>query len=406
MKTVIYITKNKVWVGEIFFEWDGQDLDRVLIEVKKQVKISEARVVLGNDLSIVVAIRAGDVLINRENVLNLVRSWMPFPIDNDCFDWKEMEIAYKEKWLQVIAVEKEFLEKLSLAVKKSGVRVEMVTAIGVVLGAKTQGRESPVVVKWDDKEKLSVLAVNGLVDQVTSDINDEDMMTYAKQKWGLAVNPEEIVFKGREFDLIRSVMSEKTKGDDELVLNLPILKDVTEKKEKLAEGSVLDFEGEKDVVETVKKKTSKLWVYLLMLFLALVAGALTMYKTGIFEQVWPKDNEVAEVTPAPTLTPEITPEPTPSDLTMYSVQVLNGSGVTGEAARIREVLLGFGFDNVDVGNFEATTEGQILTRGDLPKDVMTFAQESVSDYIIGDPILLADDVDYDLVIILGTGRNL
>jgi len=404
MKTTIYITNEKVWVGGSVFDWDGQNLEKVLVEAKKQAKVSDARVVLGNDLSFVTAIKAGDMLINRESVLKLVRSWMPFSIDNDCFDWKEIEIGPKERWLQVIAVEKEFLENLSLAVKKSGVGVEMVTAIGVMLGQKTVGREAPAVVKWSDKENLSVLAVNGLVDLVASDISDEDMMAYAKQKWGLAVNPEEIILKEGEFDLVQLVMSEKTKGDDKLVLNLPILKDVTEKEEKPVEGSVLDFEGEKDVVEVVKKKTSKLWVYLLMLFLALVAGAVTMYKTGMFEQIWPKEKEVVEVTPTPAVTPEITPEPTPSDLTMYSVQVLNGSGVTGEAARIREVLLGFGFENVDVGNSEATTEGQINSKADVPEDVQTFAQESVSDYKIGDSVTLTENDDYDLIIIVGSAK--
>jgi len=64
------------------------------------------------------------------------------------------------------------------------------------------------------------VAVNGLVDLVTDSDDDEGLMTYAKQKWGLAVNPEELYFGEKEFNLRQSVMEEKINGEDGAVLNL------------------------------------------------------------------------------------------------------------------------------------------------------------------------------------------
>jgi hypothetical protein len=37
MKTVLYITKRKIWVGEQIFEWDGVSFDDVFGRVKKEL---------------------------------------------------------------------------------------------------------------------------------------------------------------------------------------------------------------------------------------------------------------------------------------------------------------------------------------------------------------------------------
>lgn len=226
MREVLYITKNKIWAGERVFDWDGVSLDEVFGKIKKELKVNEVRVVLGNDISFVTAVKAGDAFLTRENVLKLVKPWMPFEIDSNCFDWKQMTLGYDEVWIQIVALEKELLLGLSAAISNNGIKVDLVTAIGVLLGEKTRGREAPAVIAWSGKENLSVLAINGLVDLVTAEISDDDLMVYAKQRWSLAVNPEEIILRADEFNLAKNVFSEKTKGEDRAILNLPILKDI------------------------------------------------------------------------------------------------------------------------------------------------------------------------------------
>lgn len=226
MKTVVYVTKKRIWADERVFDWDGVGLDEVFGKIKKETRADEWRVVLGNDISFVTAVKANDVFLTRENVLKLVKPWMPFEIDSQCFDWKTITLGLDETWIQIVALEKELLLRLSSAIKNNGIKVDLVTAIGILLGEKTRGREAPMVVKWFGKESLSVLAVNGLVDLVTAEISDDDLMIYAKQKWGLAVNPEEIILKESDFNLAKNVFSEKIKGEDKVTLDLPILKEV------------------------------------------------------------------------------------------------------------------------------------------------------------------------------------
>lgn len=261
MRAVVYITKNKIWANERAFDWDSVSLDEVFGGIKKELGVDEMRVVLGNDISLVTAVKANDTLLTRENVLKLIKPWMPFEIDNECFDWKQVTIAYDEIWIQIVAVEKGLLLSLSSAVKKHGIRVDLVTTIGVLLGEKTIGREAPVVIKWLGRERLFVLAINGLVDLVVSDISEEDLMVYAVHKWGLAVNPEEITLDNGEFNLAKNVFSEKTKGEDGAILNLPILKDV------ITEGKP------EEVKEEAIKKRSWLWIYMLILLVVTIVGA-------------------------------------------------------------------------------------------------------------------------------------
>jgi len=401
MKTVVYITKNKIWAGESVFEWNGASFDEVFGKIKKELKTDGIRVVLGNDVSFVTAFKMGDVFVSRENVLKMVKSWMPFEIDNDCFDWKTVTLSSKEEWIQVVALEKELLLSLSSAVLKHGIRVDLITAIGIVLGEKTKDREVPVIIRWNDKEQLSIVSVNGLVDLVVSEIPEEDLMAYASRKWGLTVNPETVVLTESDFNLSEIVFSEKTKGDDRLILNLPILKQIvaTERSEdKVKEGQIAEKNEE-------SKPKSKLWIYLLLLVIVSGVGVFVMYKSGLFESLLPKKS-VEVVQPSISPTPEITVEPSPVDLTAISVQVLNGSGITGEAASIKTFLIEQGFENVETGNTTATTEGIIRSKIEVPKAVLDISENSTADYKMGTPDVLSSDSKYDLIIVVGSAKKL
>lgn len=58
----------------------------------------------------------------------------------------------------------------------------------------------------------------------------------------------------------------------------------------------------------------------------------------------------ANATPTPTMAPAASPTPEQVDLSAYSIRVLNGSGITGEAAKVKDALEGKGFTVASVGN--------------------------------------------------------
>jgi hypothetical protein len=412
MKTLIYITKDKVWSGEQSYEWDGTSLDDVFGRIRREQKAGEARIILGNDISFVTSMKFTDGVLNREGVLKMARSWMPFQIDSECFDWKEVALVPGEKWLQLIAIEKTFLENLSLAVKKSGIKTELVSAIGVLLAEKTMGREVPVILKWTGKENLLVVAVNGLADLVAGDISEEDIMTYTKQKWGLAVNPEEIAYTEADIDILGSAFAEKIKGDDKLILNLPILREVVVSEEKEnAEGGEVKAVEEKGVVETrdeiethveggtVEKKSSHVWIYVIILLIVAGVCGGVLYKMGLLTSILPKTTP--QPTPTVTLSPTATPTPTAIDLSGYSIQILNGSGVTGEAAKVKTVLQGIGFVNVDTGNTTATKSSSIRAKEGVPSTVENQVVNEINNYKLEGGDALTSSEKYDLIMVLG-----
>lgn len=74
--------------------------------------------------------------------------------------------------------------------------------------------------------------------------------------------------------------------------------------------------------------------------------------------------------PTPTATP-VPPSPTPVDRSVVSIQVLNGSGVSGAAAATAETLEGIGYTitgtgNADNSDYETT---EIYTTSDFPENM-------------------------------------
>jgi len=75
--------------------------------------------------------------------------------------------------------------------------------------------------------------------------------------------------------------------------------------------------------------------------------------------------------PEPTPEPSPTPEPEPVDKSEYSVEVLNGTGVAGEASYLQGILEDLGYEDVSAANAESQDETRTTVTYDLelPKAV-------------------------------------
>lgn len=118
--------------------------------------------------------------------------------------------------------------------------------------------------------------------------------------------------------------------------------------------------------------------------------------------------EPQEVTPTETQEPvSPTVEPTEEEKVSISnlkVQVLNGSGVAGEARKVRKLLEGEDFGNIETGNADSFdfTNTQVRLKEKVPEETFeTIKKVLGGDYEIvsGDP--LPEDEDYDVVVIVG-----
>lgn len=128
---------------------------------------------------------------------------------------------------------------------------------------------------------------------------------------------------------------------------------------------------------------------------------------------------VVEVTPSPAEEgpgdiSQVTPTATPAaevveiDLQDYSVQVLNGSGVPGEAGRAEDLLLAGGFEAIDVGNADSYdyTDTEVSLREGTPKAVFDSIEEVLGEsYSVVKGDALARDADYDVVVVVGVQKE-
>jgi len=144
-------------------------------------------------------------------------------------------------------------------------------------------------------------------------------------------------------------------------------------------------------------------IFGILLILGLVIGGFYFYQSS---------QEITTETPTPPTEqePEITPTPTPIveeevDLSSYSLQVLNGTGIAGEAGRVAATLEAGGFVDVEAGNASSSNveQTQVQMKEEVPSEVFDTIDEALStrDVVIADEVL-DEDSDFDVVITLGS----
>ncbi|OGH25083.1 MAG: hypothetical protein A3B47_03240 [Candidatus Levybacteria bacterium RIFCSPLOWO2_01_FULL_39_24] len=114
-------------------------------------------------------------------------------------------------------------------------------------------------------------------------------------------------------------------------------------------------------------KKNYMWpiFFIFIIAIALFVG-IFIYKQGIF-----KGEKINVATSSPT--PTITPEPTKTiDFTKYEIEILNGSGVDGEAGRQKTNLEAEGFTVSSVGNADNSdyTDTIIKAKKAVDKDFL------------------------------------
>lgn len=111
---------------------------------------------------------------------------------------------------------------------------------------------------------------------------------------------------------------------------------------------------------------------------------------------------------SPTPTPSSAPSPTPTPVTPnradITIEVLNGSGVAGAAAKMQEFLEGKGYDVGRAGNAGKTDykETEIHVKSDKESYISLLKGDISEGYTVGTAAAdLADDSDYDAQVIVG-----
>lgn len=127
-------------------------------------------------------------------------------------------------------------------------------------------------------------------------------------------------------------------------------------------------------VRSAKPKSSAktfLGIFILIIF---VVGGFLIFKDS-------NKNNIAEETPAPEeqFVTESTPEatPVPVDKSKVAVEIQNGTGISGEAAYLRDALKALGYSDFKLGN--AATSDNVTTTVTYKSTVAQSVQDEVSE---------------------------
>lgn len=169
-----------------------------------------------------------------------------------------------------------------------------------------------------------------------------------------------------------------------------------------------------DTTKEIEKKNGfsfKLFFLFIIIFALIGAliGGMFYYASSMKTDQEENTTDTKTTSESPTVTPTATPEVKP-DLSKLKVNVLNGSGVSGEAAKVKTLLTSKGFtaENVKTGN--ASTSGNKTTtislKGSVPESVFKELETILStDYTVAkDEKPLADTSANDIEIIVGVKK--
>lgn len=159
-----------------------------------------------------------------------------------------------------------------------------------------------------------------------------------------------------------------------------------------------------DTTQPPRKKKS----LIPLLFLIIIIGAVVGGGIYIARSVLGGEKPAPSPSPTPTstlFTPSPLEEPEAVDVSQYSVQILNGSGVAGEAGKVNDLLVSAGFSKADTGNADNYdyTDSQIQLKANTPDAVFDAVKGALSEEytIVKSSDNLAEDSEYDIVIIVG-----
>lgn len=164
----------------------------------------------------------------------------------------------------------------------------------------------------------------------------------------------------------------------------------------------------KEVEKTGSGFFKKLFIFIIILFvIGTIAGGFYYYNQKVQQE--PSDavdqSQEEPVQPTPTVSEEETEE---VDLTTFSLSILNGSGIAGEASKVSGLLEENGFENIETGNadsYDYTTTQVSLKEGisnEVYKQILSSLEES---YVVEKSDQFLDsESSFDIVIIIGTQK--
>lgn len=416
-KTIVYLDRNIIRVGQIkknqlknekiiAENWQTQDLTEIFKKIRKKISKSVC-LLLGEDLSYVlyekIKLKQGEVL--REALVQVVTENIPENIDNLDWRYKILAKSSEEITVQVVAFVTDIYQQIKEAIKAAGLKVEKTTTVSLAIASLLKNDDKPGLSLYKSYDNLALViyqsAVIGGKSLKTNDLEKElrELINWVKETYGLKV---------------QKINKEKVNP----MLGVPKINTMGEITGNQNKNQENNFSSNNKVVVKKLTTTSKRLILMLSLVvvLAIVLVVLLILKGWLPGFLQSKTNQellspqVEEINESSQneLVVSPSPSPVPVVLSDYSVQILNGNGVSGVAGEVVAILKAEGFvdlETANADNYDYTTT-IVKIKAETPNQVFDNLERALnSDYNLElQSDSLTDSSKYDVIIILGTKK--
>lgn len=157
--------------------------------------------------------------------------------------------------------------------------------------------------------------------------------------------------------------------------------------------------------EPKKKRNLIIAIVGIILLILLGVGAWFVLSDPTTEEATP-EQETIEI--QPTSTPVPTETPVPIERSEIRIQVLNGTGVSGEAGLLQEELEELGYEDIEAGNADNTDyeAAEVTFNEDLSPEAVTEITEMLEGMYVEVSTSTDSLDDFDVVIITGERQGM
>lgn len=344
------------------YGWNNKTIDVVFSKIKSDLKLKKARILLSSDLSYVLRMKiANDTPAKqkREIIAQEINKNIPEVLADGQWDYKEIVFDGQqnspEREIMVFSPVKEIYELINKAIESCGFEIEAI----------------------EPEEVAQIRDVNPV--------------------FGLAKKKD---IKGKDETTLNIKFNQEEEEPDQNILLIDEAKKMSKQEAVSDISDSVSSTSQLNVKKTGKGR--RIWAILFLFLFSFSGVFIYLYRSGIFAKIAGNFKPLNTHVLLPTAT--LIPTPTVFDVSSYSINILNGSGIEGEAAFAKELLENSRFSVDSVGNDRNYNKEytSVSIKNNLPAELFNQIDKALDNYyeLATESGLLEEENPFDVVITL------
>lgn len=387
-KSKIEVFKNDQKLYEV--QWTQETLSQVFSTLKNKFS-SCFRVLISDEFVTVTSLLINPKQSKKRSIIqSLIQPLTTDNLSQTVWDYKIITKQNNLYLIQAIIISKIFFDQLRLALATNKIKVQLLQSFSTSLSQYLPKKELVLLIYQD----LLVISFHQnpifskLIGKTLSQKEIDEAFSFCQKT--LKINPQKIFFYPlddfdfKKFDF-HGITPESININPLQSLQHPKDLDISDAHSTRLEINRTNF---------ISRFPKIFWA---IPFLAL----LTFLSLFFQDKIFPRHKDV-QISPIVSVIPTATP--TPIDPKTFKIEILNGSGIAGQAAKVSEVLTPNGFVVEKTGNASNFdfTETQIQVKSTVPESIVSLLTKSLDQYspVVSDVKLESSD-SFDIIITIG-----